>query len=148
MTINIFVIGVMIGAVIFSITPMFSLRERVAFGVSLNCLATAGAILFLYLSRNSLLSRALSRPWLVAMGRMSYFLYLMHMPILMCVATLGIPGSMSPLIAFGLCLLYAWASWRFLESKLIEFGKRVSYQRFPPVTGPVQLHQLTERSHP
>jgi peptidoglycan/LPS O-acetylase OafA/YrhL len=127
--INAFIISVFVAALIFSITPGYSLRERVAFGISLNSLAAAGVILFLHLNRNCSLSHALSRPWLVAMGRLSYFLYLMHLPILMCVATLRCPRLMQPLLAFGICLLYAWASWRFLESRLIHFGKRFSYHR-------------------
>jgi peptidoglycan/LPS O-acetylase OafA/YrhL len=129
MTINASVISVMIAALIFSISPGYSLRERVAFGISLNSLAAAGVILFLHLNRNCLLSRALSRPWLVAMGRLSYFMYLMHLPILMCVGILGGPRIIQPLVAFGICLLYAWASWRFLESRLINFGKLFSYHR-------------------
>jgi peptidoglycan/LPS O-acetylase OafA/YrhL len=148
LTINVFVIGVVIAALIFTVSPVYSLRERVAFGISLNTLAAAGVILFLHLNHNCLLSRALSRPRLVAMGSLSYFLYLMHMPILMCVATLSIPDLMKPLLAFGLCLLYAWASWRFLESRLIHLGKRVSYRRFTPITGPAQLQQLVEHSNP
>jgi peptidoglycan/LPS O-acetylase OafA/YrhL len=129
MTINASVVSVMIAALIFSISPGYSLRERVAFGISLNSLAAAGVILFLHLNGNSLLSHALSRSWLVAIGRLSYFMYLMHLPILMCVWILPGPRPIQPLLAFGICLLYAWASWRFLESKLIHFGKRFSYHR-------------------
>jgi peptidoglycan/LPS O-acetylase OafA/YrhL len=63
------------------------------------------------------------------MGRLSYFMYLMHLPILMCVGILPGPRIIQPLLAFGICLLFALASWRFLESKLIHFGKLSSYHR-------------------
>jgi peptidoglycan/LPS O-acetylase OafA/YrhL len=127
------VIGAVIAALIFSITPGLSLRERVAVGISLNSLAAAGVILFLHVNPKSLLSRALSRPWLVAMGRLSYFLYLMHLPILMCVGILPGPRSIQPLLAFGICVLFAWASWRFLESRLIHLGKLVAYHGPAPI---------------
>jgi peptidoglycan/LPS O-acetylase OafA/YrhL len=126
-TVNLAVSGLTVAALLFSISPHYSPRERLAFGISLNSLATAAVILFLYLNRNCSLSRILSRSWLVAMGRMSYFIYLMHLPILMCVATLSIPIPLQPPIAFGLCLLYAWGSWRWPESSLIGLGRRFSY---------------------
>lgn len=142
MTINVSVIGAVIAALIFSSTPGLSLRERIAVGISLNSLSAAGVILFLYVNPKSLLSRALSRPWLVAMGRLSYFLYLMHLPILMCVGILPGPRSIQPLLAFGICVLFAWASWRFLESRLIHLGKLVAYHR-PALIGATESASAT-----
>jgi peptidoglycan/LPS O-acetylase OafA/YrhL len=133
MTINVLVLGVLIAALILSIGPAYSLRERLAFGISLNSLAAAGVILSLHLKKNGFLSRVLSQPWLASIGRLSYFMYLMHVPILMCVGILPGPRSIQPLLAFGICLLYAWGSWRFLESQLIGWGKRFQYRHHPVI---------------
>jgi peptidoglycan/LPS O-acetylase OafA/YrhL len=142
MTINALVFGVLIAALIFSVAPGYSLRERVAFGISLNSLAAAGVILSLHLNGNCLLSRALAQPWLAGIGRLSYFMYLMHVPILMCVGILPGPRLIQPFFAFGICLLYAWASWRLLESRLINFGKRFRYRR-PALIGATGLAAAT-----
>ena len=98
-----------------------------AWGVSLNSLAAASVILCVHANQDSVLSRALSRSWLVIAGRWSYFLYLMHVPMLMYVAASDLPKSLQPAAALGLCLLCAWASWRFLESRLIARGKALRY---------------------
>ncbi|MGC1457419.1 MAG: acyltransferase [Steroidobacteraceae bacterium] len=127
--INAAVISAVVATVLFDITPSYSPAERVAYGISLNSAATAGVIVLLHLNRNSWLARGLSWPWLVATGRVSYFLYLMHLPILMCVATLPCSRLIQALLGFGICLLCAWASWRFVESPLIRYGKRFLYRR-------------------
>jgi peptidoglycan/LPS O-acetylase OafA/YrhL len=122
------VAGITATALLFTVIP-HSGREQVAFGVSLNSLAAAGAVLFMHLNRTSLLSRALSQRWLVITGEWSYFLYLMHMPILLCVREIpGLNGPLYPLLALGICLPCAWASRRFIESPLIGIGKRFSYR--------------------
>ena len=138
---NSITIGLMLVAPLFSIFPELSPGNQVALGISLNSLAAAGMILFLQLNRGSMLSRALSQPWLVATGRFSYFLYLMHVPIMMYVTAAGLPGLTPPLAAFGLSLLCAWTSWRFLESPLIDIGKRVSYLEPRMPTGSDSPHQ-------
>jgi peptidoglycan/LPS O-acetylase OafA/YrhL len=59
---------------------------------------------------------------------LSYFLYLMHMPILMCILAIqGLRGPTQLLLALSLSVIAAWLSWRFLEGPLIAFGKRASY---------------------
>jgi peptidoglycan/LPS O-acetylase OafA/YrhL len=139
-TCNSIAIGLMMAAPIFASIPELSLRERVAFGVFLNSLAAAGVILFLHLNRESALSRALSRPWLVGTGRISYFLYLMHLPLLAYVAAAGVPRLMQPVVAFGIALVGGRISWRFLESRLIDIGKNASYlpPRASARAGPLQ----------
>ena len=132
--INTAVVSVIVATVLFDITPSYSPAERVAYGISLNSAATAAVILLVHLNRNSLLSRGLSWPWLLATGRVSYFLYLMHLPILMCVATLPCSRVLQALLGFGICLLCAWASWRLLESPLISLGRLFPYRR-PVVIG-------------
>jgi peptidoglycan/LPS O-acetylase OafA/YrhL len=127
--INAAVISVVLATLVFDITPSYPPGERIAVGISLNSLSAAGVILFLHLNRNSSLSHGLSWSWLVAVGRVSYFLYLMHLPILMCVATLPCPRWLQAVLGFGICLLCAWASWRFLESPLIHLGRRFAYRR-------------------
>jgi peptidoglycan/LPS O-acetylase OafA/YrhL len=122
-------------AVLFASYPYNLTSQQVARGVSLNSIAAGAVILFLYMHPGGLLSKALSQSWLVVSGRYSYFLYLMHTPILMYTMSAynGGPPALRPLLALGLSYFGAWASWRFLESKLIRLGKRASYQ---PITQP------------
>ena len=119
-----------ITAVLFASYPYHSTLQQVARGVSLNSIAAGAVILFLHIHPGGLLSKALSQSWLVVSGRYSYFLYLMHTPILMYTMSAfdGGPKELRPLLALGLSYLGAWASWRFLESKLIRLGKAASYQ--------------------
>jgi peptidoglycan/LPS O-acetylase OafA/YrhL len=114
---------------LFASSPQHSDQQRVAYGVSLNSLATAGIILVLQVSQGGGLSNALSQSWLVTLGRYSYFLYLMHVPMLIytMAAYRGGINVIHPLFGLGVTLLCAWASWRFLESRLIHLGKQHRY---------------------
>lgn len=118
--------GSVLTAVLFASCPYLPEVQRVGVGISLNSVAAGGAILLLQLNPTGRLSNALSQSWLVVSGRYSYFLYLMHMPILVYtkVANIGGPNRLLPLYALGISYLSAWASWRFLESKLIRLGAR------------------------
>lgn len=127
MTINILTVGLIITAVLFASYPYLPELPRVAFGVSLNSIGAGAVILFLHINSQGLLSKALSNSWLVVSGKYSYFLYLMHMPIVTCVIYAGAPKGLRTPLALGVSYLGAWASWRFMESKLIRLGKRSSY---------------------
>jgi len=131
--INLVVIGLASAALVFASWPRYSDHQRIAFGVSLNSLATAGIILSLQINPRSLLSNALSQSWLVTLGRYSYFLYLMHVPMLIytMAAYRGGLNVVHPLFALGVTLPCAWASWHFLESRLIQVGKRYPYSTLP-----------------
>jgi peptidoglycan/LPS O-acetylase OafA/YrhL len=145
--ITLVVAGLAMTTLLISISPAIAKVERIAYGISLNSLTTAGVILFLHLNRTSSLSRALSQPWLTAVGRVSYFLYLMHFPIVVLVSNIqGRRGALQLLFMFGLCLLAAWASWRFMESKLIALGKKLAY--LPPVHTTTTPSRVRPRSNP
>jgi peptidoglycan/LPS O-acetylase OafA/YrhL len=113
----------------FSMFPPRSSHLQIAWGIWLNTLAAAIVILYLHFHRASTLSRCLSMRPLVAAGRLSYFTYLMHMPVLLVVA--GLQGWERELwqlpVAFAVTTLLAWISWRFMESPLIQAGKRLGY---------------------
>ena len=147
-TISSIAIGLMVAALLFTVCPDLSPRERTAFGITLNSLAAGGVIFFLHLNRESTLSRALSQRWLAVTGKFSYFLYLMHLPFLAYAAVAGLPMLMQPVVALGVSLVGAWISWRFLESRLIAIGQRVSYLQpnalagaSPQLTQPVYWRQ-------
>lgn len=131
--INILVTGLVSTALVFASSPQHSDHQQIAFGISLNSLATAGIILSLQIHPKSLLSKALSQSWLVTPGRYSYFLYLMHVPMLIytMAAYRDGPNVVHPLFALGVTFLCAWASWHFLESRLIQVGKRYPYSTLP-----------------
>jgi peptidoglycan/LPS O-acetylase OafA/YrhL len=122
------VLGVLAIAVLFSVSPQLD-QVRIAYGVTMNSLLAAGVILLLQMKPGSWLAKGLSQRWLTGTGRLSYFIYLMHVPILICTsaATGRRLGMWTPLLAFAICLASAWSSWRFLESRTIAIGKRVVY---------------------
>jgi peptidoglycan/LPS O-acetylase OafA/YrhL len=123
------VVGLVAAALLFASSLGFSEKQQVAFGVSLNSIAAAGVILLLQINPESRLSNALSHSGLVLIGRYSYFLYLMHVPIMVytLAAYSGGPNLLRILLASSITLLGAWASWRFLEAPLIARGKNYTY---------------------
>lgn len=126
--INAYIFGTVAATLIFSASSNFTMLQKIALGVSLNSLAAAAIIVYLSLNKNTQLEEVLSRNWLVSVGRWSYFIYLMHMPILFCVKTTGMAPILQPFTALIICLLCAWASWRFIETPLISFGRNKAYR--------------------
>jgi peptidoglycan/LPS O-acetylase OafA/YrhL len=114
-------------SLLFAMSSELSASQRIAFGISLNSLAAASTIVYLSFNQKSPLSWALSCTWLTTLGRWSYFLYLMHMPLLICVGSSGLPRSLQPAVALAVCLVGGWVSWRYLESPLIDRGKETKY---------------------
>ena len=140
--INAVAIGLVGATLLFASTPQHSVLRRVAFGVSLNSLAAGGVIFSLQIDPRSCVSKFLSQSWLVTTGRYSYFLYLMHIPMLYYTMAGHVTGSdvLNLVIALGITFAGAWVSWRFLESKLLLLGKQYSYTA--PLVGSVtSLHQ-------
>jgi peptidoglycan/LPS O-acetylase OafA/YrhL len=120
--------GLVLAAVMFGASPHYTGSQHVAWGLSLNTLAAAAVVLYLQTAGSGLLARMLSGRGLVMLGRESYFIYMMHIPILACVETLDVPETLKPPLALALCLLYAWASWRWPEAYLTRLGRRFSYR--------------------
>jgi peptidoglycan/LPS O-acetylase OafA/YrhL len=87
---------------------------------------------------------------LAYLGKISYGLYLLHLPVLLGIyAIAGDQNDEYPvlrdswsllrtLIATGLTLLFADLSWRFLESPLINYGRKWPYYRGSPVVSAVE----------
>jgi peptidoglycan/LPS O-acetylase OafA/YrhL len=128
--VNCLVVCIVSTALLFTNCTRCSVLQHVAFGISLNSLAAGGVILCLQIDPGSRLSTALSPKWLTTVGKYSYFLYLMHMPILAytMVAGIGGPEVLLLVVALAISFLGAWASWRFIESRLIGLGRNYAYQ--------------------
>lgn len=76
-----------------------------------------GTALVLSTSRGTWVARLLSAPLLVAIGLISYSVYLWHQP-LFAFARLATPGAPGNGVMLGLCVLslaLGWLSWRFVE---------------------------------
>jgi peptidoglycan/LPS O-acetylase OafA/YrhL len=117
-------------ALALAVSAAVDAHTRLALGVSLNSLATAAVILHLGVNRTAprrRLAGLLSTPALVALGRGSYFLYVMHMPMLFLAAWSGAVGPWRPALALVYCLAGAWLSWRLLETPLMAEGARQAY---------------------
>ena len=118
-------------------------------------LATASAsvmLLFAVLRTDAqfLLARPFS--WLVYLGRISYGLYIFHLLGLalvpkLLIVNLGIPLNfeLRVLLSFGLTVLLAAASYRWLEQPFLKFKARFSFTKDSPVfvNAPV-LHNKTD----
>lgn len=133
-----FTAGIVAAQFLFSMAWEFDARQQVAFGVSLNSLAAASVIVYLTFNRDSQLFEAISRQWLVTLGKWSYFLYMMHIPLLLCMRATSIPLSLQPVVAFVVCLVAAWASWRYMEAPLIGLGRRRAYAALPALASEAQ----------
>jgi len=83
---------------------------------------TSVALVTLYLVTRSrtLLHRALEARWLVWVGRISYGLYLWHVPIASKVGGLRLPEPVKPLITFALALAVAAISYRWIERPFLR----------------------------
>jgi len=128
------VVGLVAVSLWFASSSNFSDTQRLAYGIWLNSLATAGIVVFLQATTGSFLSNLLSGSWLLAFGRYSYFLYLLHMPILFYVLAAfdSVPPAYAVILAFIVTFAGAAASWRFLESRAIALGKNYPYTKPPP----------------
>jgi len=80
------------------------------------------ALITLYLVTRSstLLHRALEASWLVWIGRISYGLYLWHVPIASKVGGLRLPGPVRPVITFALAISVAAISHRWIEKPFLR----------------------------
>jgi len=83
----------------------------------------------------TLVGRVLSTPPLVAIGLISYSLYLWHWPVFVYANAISIDGMQrrESLFWIALCVVLAWLSWRFIEMPFRE--KRVLAGRKPVLVG-------------
>jgi peptidoglycan/LPS O-acetylase OafA/YrhL len=78
----------------------------------------------------------LSHPWLVALGRISYGLYVVHLAALQAV---GGPGhAATAVLAFGLTVAVAALSYRFIERPFLRLKGRFTHVRSSPPAGVVE----------
>lgn len=120
----------------------FSERLVALIGLSFAALAFGYALIRTLSSpAGTLLSRALSSAPMVAMGRYSYALYLVHVPVAVVVAKLmlgesalaartGLPTAflLYFLTTFGLSVLLSWLSWHLVEKRLLSFKRYFEYE--------------------
>jgi len=96
-------------------------------GLALAVLATAVVVGQVVVDPTSRLTRLMSLPPLVGIGRISYGLYLYHLPIFALVQSFRLPGVVNVLLEWGGTALVALASWVWLEQPV----QRVVARRWP-----------------
>lgn len=105
------------------------------------------------LDRSTFLGRAFESPFMVWLGRRSYGVYLYHWPIFLAMERLRVPGSLANLVLvtalrFGVSLLVAELSYRFLEAPFLKRKGRLHAPEKPDAIGsPVADVSPSERSN-
>ena len=95
-----------------------------------------GLILLALSRKPNWLSTLCTMKWLCFLGTISYGLYILHQPISSLMHLLI--GNTHPMMrndrdvaatagALASCVLIAWLSWRFFESKLVRWGRKYEY---------------------
>jgi len=97
-------------------------------GFTLAALATALVLLDLETSPRGILARVLSWKPLVAIGQISYGLYLWHQPIVMAVAPWSVQASMAEInvLRFVATFAFATLSWFLVERPLLGLKRKWS----------------------
>jgi peptidoglycan/LPS O-acetylase OafA/YrhL len=100
----------------------------------LRTLVVVLATMALIATRNTPVQRALARPQLVAIGLISYPLYLWHFPLIAYTTMIvgGPPPAWVVLGVLGLSALLAWLTWRFIE-RPVRFGAAPVVWRVGPL---------------
>ncbi len=93
-----------------------ALSSIVPLATGLTVIATAG-IVYAGLAQTGLITNFLSRPLMVYFGKLSYSLYLWHLPVIYF-ANLYVPPALFPVVAFSVSVLCAMVSYHFVENPL------------------------------
>ncbi|KQR73290.1 hypothetical protein ASG03_00175 [Rhizobium sp. Leaf341] len=100
-------------------------------GWGLAMAATAGMIVFLTAQEHALSKAVLASPPLRFLGKISFSLYLFHVPVMfLSMKTLGLflPGAVSVVLAIGVAVVFATFSYHLIEDRarrrLVEFWKQ------------------------
>ena len=110
---------------IFAGSAMVSAHDSVLYAVlAFEAWAFYACILVIVLTQAGWLARALSWRPLVYVGRISYGLYLFHLPVIYVLRDRGVDGVALLVLAGAVSLLLAAASWRYFEAPVMAWGRR------------------------
>jgi peptidoglycan/LPS O-acetylase OafA/YrhL len=113
--------------VIFGCTLLARPNEGFGHGTGFTVVALATAVVILAaIDSNWSVNRFLSLPPMVAVGRVSYGIYLWHFPVFWAVGRWGrdLPAPLRVSVAFGLTALFTVASWMLLERPITRWGHK------------------------
>ena len=96
-------------------------------------LATAMLIGHLAVRPDGVIASALGVPPLAAIGRISYGLYLFHLPIVALIAHSEIEGPRAGLAVFALTVVVATLSFKLVERPFMDLYRRLATERTPEV---------------
>lgn len=105
----------------------------------------ATAVLLILHDRNTIVQRFLQFGPFVAIGLVSYSLYLVHQPIiaLIRVVSFGEPGPVNLSVALVGAIVLAWVFWRFIEQPFRKYDKFSLRQTFSLGTAAMALVAMT-----
>jgi peptidoglycan/LPS O-acetylase OafA/YrhL len=129
-TIPILLLGAMIVVAIVPFKPF--IRIYSAGGASIVAVLTSIIIIFTIANQNGFLSKLLSTSPMVWVGKISYALYLWHVPVFKIIKLhTSLPWQISLLLKFAITFILAWLSWIVVERKAIAIGKTLSARLLP-----------------
>ncbi|MEX2393016.1 MAG: acyltransferase [Actinomycetota bacterium] len=132
-------VAVAAGAIVIVVTLMVSTQHPFVFrgGLAIACVATTVVIGHLVTADRSPVARLLALQPLPAIGRISYGLYLFHLPV--SLALHGVPakrtGIISVVAMFAVTFLLAALSYVFLESRALRLKARFTVLESRRVSG-------------
>jgi peptidoglycan/LPS O-acetylase OafA/YrhL len=125
--------GVLIGFIATSRTESDHLYQG---GFTAVAVATAVVIACLLVDPPRMATRVLSFMGLVWIGRISYGLYLWHLPVSRAVEKLPIPNALAAPLQFGLSILVAALSYVYVERRFLRLKDRLQPAERPSETTP------------
>jgi len=105
-------------------------------GFLLLAILFCGLLLLALFSRKKWIKAIFTNRWLCKLGCVSYCVYLIHQPVAFLCHNLiwhqspiisGVPKLMTTVLALGTTLGLALLSWRFFESKCVNWGRKFAY---------------------
>jgi peptidoglycan/LPS O-acetylase OafA/YrhL len=118
---------------LFLIRPSLSAPVNILLGY--DCLALLFVCTLVASLFDGAIARALQTKWLMALGGLSYSVYLIHQMVFGVTSVFlgdhGYSWAVTPIVAFAVTMVIAKISWEYFEKPLVKLGHKARYE-LPP----------------